>query len=75
MNSNNTTKLWSAIMFITLGLIFLIENFFPELNFEDFWPVLLIITGIIMIFNDLKSENKKITKKKLKLKQKKLKIN
>ena len=63
MNSNNTTKLWSAIMFITLGLIFLIENFFPELNFEDFWPVLLIITGIIMIFNDLKSENKKITKK------------
>ncbi len=60
MSSNNhTTKLWSGLMLIILGLIFLLEEFFPELDFEDFWPVLLIISGIIMIFSGLnyKKEN------------------
>ena len=59
MNNNNTTKLWSAVMFIILGVIFLIEQFFPKLDFEDFWPVLLIITGVIMIFSGLDSKKEK----------------
>jgi uncharacterized membrane protein HdeD (DUF308 family) len=48
---NNTGKLWSALMFIILGLVLLIDEFFPTIDFEDFWPVLLIITGIIMIYD------------------------
>ena len=62
MNSNQTTKLWSGVMFIILGLILLLEQFFPELNFEDFWPVLLIITGAIMIYSDIRHENIDISK-------------
>ena len=57
MNSNQTTKLWSGVMFIILGLILLLEQFFPQLDFEDFWPVLLIITGVIMIYSDIRHEN------------------
>ncbi len=63
MNSTDTTKLWSAIMFIILGLILLLEQFYPELDFGDFWPVLLIITGIIMIYSGVKN-NPKIIKTK-----------
>ena len=51
METNQTTKLWSALMFIILGVVFLLENLFPALQFEDFWPVLLIITGLILIFD------------------------
>ena len=56
MNSNQTTKLWSGVMFIILGLILLLEQFFPELDFADFWPVLLIITGVIMIYSGINPE-------------------
>lgn len=59
MDNNKTTKLWSAVMFIILGVIFLIEQFFPKLDFEDFWPVLLIITGVIMIVSGLDSKKEK----------------
>ncbi len=53
MKNKDTGRLWSAIMFIILGFIFLIESFFPQLDFEDFWPILLIITGIIVIYDGL----------------------
>jgi len=56
MNSTDTTKLWSGIMFIILGLILLLEQYFPELDFGDFWPILLIITGIIMIYSGVKRD-------------------
>ncbi len=56
MNSNQITKLWSGVMFIILGLILLLEQFFPELDFADFWPVLLIITGVIMIYSGINPE-------------------
>ena len=63
MNTNQTTKLWSGVMFIILGLILLLEQFFPELNFEDFWPVLLIITGVIMIYSGIMYEKMDISDK------------
>ena len=53
MDNNYTSKLWSSVMLIILGLIFLLEQFFPRLDFEDFWPVLLIITGVIMIVSGI----------------------
>ena len=56
MKNNETSKLWAGIMFIVLGLIFLLEEFFPWLDFEDFWPVLLIISGVILIYDGLKQQ-------------------
>ncbi len=54
MTNNETGKLWSGVMFIILGIIFLLQEFFSALNFEDFWPVLLIITGIIIMYDGYK---------------------
>jgi len=54
MKNNETSKLWAGIMLIILGLIFLLEQFFPWLDFEDFWPVLLIISGVILIYDGMK---------------------
>jgi len=64
MKNKETGKLWSGIMFIILGFIFLIEQFFPALHFEDFWPVLLIITGIILIYDGVDSSGTTPTQKK-----------
>ena len=62
MKNNDTTKLWAGIMFIILGLIFLVEEFFPWLDFEDFWPVLLIISGVILIYDGMKKQELMIKK-------------
>jgi len=57
-NNNKTGKLWSGIMFILIGFIFLINEFFPQIDFKDFWPLLLIITGIIIIYDELQKDKK-----------------
>ncbi len=64
MNNNETGKLWSGIMFILIGFILLINEFFPQIDLEDFWPVLLIITGVIIIYDGLQKE--KLTHKPIK---------
>ncbi len=51
MKSKESGKIWSGVMFIILGIIFLINEFFPEIDVEDWWPLLLIITGIIIIYD------------------------
>ena len=62
MNSNETGKLWSGIMFIILGFIFLINEFLPHINLEDWWPLLLIITGVIIIYDGLAKNENEINK-------------
>jgi len=61
METNQTAKLWSAIMFIVLGIILLLQEFFPTISFEDFWPVLLIISGLILIFDNWGSTVKNVS--------------
>ncbi len=59
---NTNAKLWSSIMLIMFGFIFLIDEFFSSIDFRDIWPVFLIITGLIIIFNGLNYKSKKIIK-------------
>jgi formate hydrogenlyase subunit 3/multisubunit Na+/H+ antiporter MnhD subunit len=51
MKKKETGKLWSAVMLIIFGFIFLIQNIFPHINIDDFWPLLLIFTGFILIYD------------------------
>lgn len=44
-----------GIIVITLGVIFLINNFFPAVNLEKVWPVILIIIGISMVLKAKRS--------------------
>jgi hypothetical protein len=69
METNQTTKLWSAVMFIVLGIILLLEEFFPNLDFDDFWPLLLIITGVILIINNWPQSNEFLPVKENKTEQ------
>lgn len=42
-------NLWGGLILITLGAIFLIERFFPGIDFDDLWPIILIVVGVILI--------------------------
>ncbi|MFH1295668.1 MAG: PspC domain-containing protein [Bacteroidota bacterium] len=52
---NQETKqkgnLIGGLVLITLGAIFLADQFIPHLNFGDLWPVILIVIGIALLFN------------------------
>ncbi len=39
-----------GLVLITLGLLFLADNFIPEVRFGDFWPLILIVIGAGMLW-------------------------
>lgn len=43
-------QLWASVMFITAGILFLIDEMFVSVKWNRIWPVLLIITGILLIY-------------------------
>lgn len=57
VDGSNKAQLGIGLFLILLGIIFLINNFFPWLSFWKLWPVLLIFTGIIMLVKKQGSEN------------------
>ncbi len=47
---SETKSIWLGIILILLGGLFLIDNFIPRFNFDDYWPIILIGLGIGLIF-------------------------
>ena len=43
--------LWGGVMLITIGGLFLISNFVPNISFHDLWPVILVAVGVMIILN------------------------
>ncbi|MDP4291482.1 MAG: PspC domain-containing protein [Bacteroidota bacterium] len=43
--------LWGGVMLITIGGLFLISNFVPNISFHELWPVVLIAVGAMIILN------------------------
>ncbi len=41
--------LTAGLILISLGAIFLISNFIPELGIGKLWPLLLVVIGFILI--------------------------
>ena len=41
-----------GVVLITLGVLFLLDQFIPNVNFGDLWPVLLIVIGISILFKN-----------------------
>ena len=39
---------------IVLGFIFLANNFIPRFSFGDYWPLLLVLIGIVLLINSRK---------------------
>ncbi|HNS16531.1 MAG TPA: DUF5668 domain-containing protein [Bacteroidales bacterium] len=51
-------SLVAGIILITIGILFLMNRFLPRIHFGDLWPVLLIVGGIILVYNAYKDKNK-----------------
>lgn len=46
-----------GIALITIGALFLLDNFIPSFGFDDFWPLLLIAIGAGMLWNTIPHSN------------------
>lgn len=61
-NKSNSGKgkgnLIGGLILVTIGGLFLLDNFIPHLSFGDLWPVLLIIAGIAVLFESFKKRSK-----------------
>jgi len=42
-----------GLILITLGVLFLADKFIPEFEFSDYWPVLLIISGVYVLYTGI----------------------
>ncbi len=52
--SGNTQKkqdgsLIAGLALIAVGVIFLVDRFVPHIDFEDLWPIILLVAGIALI--------------------------
>jgi len=53
-------SLIGGLVLITLGSLFLADEFIPEINFGDLWPVILIVIGVGLLFNAVSKRNNKL---------------
>ena len=47
-------NIWGGLILITIGIIFLIDRFVPNVDFGDLWPIILIAIGAILIMKSYK---------------------
>jgi len=48
-NRGNDSSLITGVIMVTLGVLFLVDRYFPEIDFGDLWPFILIVVGILII--------------------------
>ena len=51
--TKNKGSLVGGLVLITLGFLFLADEFLPRINFGDLWPVILIVIGIGLLLNSI----------------------
>jgi len=39
-----------GLVLITLGVLFLADNFIPDVRFRDFWPLILVAIGVGLLW-------------------------
>jgi phage shock protein C len=50
-NQRNRGNLIGGLVLITLGILFLADEFIPQISFGDLWPVILIVIGAGLLIN------------------------
>ena len=55
--AKRSKKVFGGIILISIGILFLLDNFLPYFHFTDYWPLILIVIGIVLI---IKATNKSI---------------
>ena len=56
----SNTALGAGIILIIVGLLFLADRLIPFYNVIDFWPLILIVVGVMIIKPDLFKQSKKL---------------
>ncbi len=59
VDTGNDSNIFLGIFLITLGIIFLIDKFFLWISWKKLWPVLLILIGLYIIFDQLRNRENK----------------
>jgi phage shock protein C len=49
--NRNRGNLIGGLVLITLGILFLADEFIPNINFGDLWPIILIVIGAGLLIN------------------------
>jgi phage shock protein C len=57
----NKGSLIGGLVLITLGILFLADEFIPQINFNDLWPVILIVIGVGLLINTVTKRNRNST--------------
>ena len=39
-----------GVILVVLGILFLLRNLYPWFQFEDYWPVILIAIGVVLLW-------------------------
>lgn len=52
----NRGNLIAGIILVAVGALFLVDRFVPRIYFEDLWPLLLIVGGILLLSNHFVKE-------------------
>ena len=53
-NGDSNGNIMAGIILITLGILFLIERYIPEIHFRDLWPWILVVVGILILIKGLR---------------------
>lgn len=56
---SSNTGLIAGIVLIFLGMLFLVDRLLPWYNVTDFWPLLLVAVGVLIIKPDIFKPSKK----------------
>ncbi len=55
----NDSNIFLGILLITIGMILLLDKFFMWISWKKLWPVILIIIGVYIIYDQLKENQGK----------------
>jgi len=46
-----------GLVLITLGVLFLADEFIPRISFSDLWPIILVVIGLGLLINSINKRN------------------
>ncbi len=49
-SGRNKGGLVGGLVLIVLGVLFLADNLFPQFNFSDYWPLILVAVGVGLLW-------------------------
>ena len=55
--TDNQRYVWGGLILIFFGLFFLLRSFLPRFVLIRYWPLILVIVGVILLFQSLTKKN------------------